>query len=95
MKYACSLHLTVLRLRFAHAFTCIAYVHIVCVPLFAGLLWLHVVITCPPPPHVHSEMHTSVNYSLPDKRHRVVSNDIRTFNSAQNSSDESVSLIEN
>ncbi|CAI8058516.1 hypothetical protein GBAR_LOCUS31820, partial [Geodia barretti] len=26
-----------------------------------GLLWLHVVITCPPPPHVHSEMQPSVN----------------------------------
>ncbi|CAI8029381.1 hypothetical protein GBAR_LOCUS16693, partial [Geodia barretti] len=60
MKYACSLHLTVLRLRFAHVFASIAYVHIVCVPLFAGLLWLHVVITCPPPPHVHSEMQPSV-----------------------------------
>ena len=31
------------------------------VPLPAGLLWLHVVITCPPLPHVHSEMPTSVN----------------------------------
>ena len=64
-------------------------------PYFAGLLWLHVVITCPPPPDVHSEMHTSVNSLHSDKRHRVVGNDIRTFNSAQNSSDESVSLIEN
>ena len=95
MKYACSLHLTVLKLRFAHAFACIEYVHIVCVPLFAGLLWLYVVITCPPPPHVPPEMHTSVNSTDPDKRHRVVGNDIRTFNSAQKSSDESVSLIEN
>ena len=37
-----------------------------CVPDFAGLLWLHVVITCPPPPHVHSEMPTSVNSTHPD-----------------------------
>ena len=63
-------------------------------PYVEDLLWLHVVITCPPPPYV-PEMHTSVNSTHPDKRHRVVGNDIRTFNSAQNSSDESVSLIEN
>ena len=37
-----------------------------CVPDFAGLLWLHVVITCPPPPHVHSEMPISVNSIHPD-----------------------------
>ncbi|CAI8040601.1 hypothetical protein GBAR_LOCUS22615, partial [Geodia barretti] len=72
MKYACSLHLTVLRLHFVHAFACIAYVHIVCVPLFAGLLWLHVVITCPPPPHVPPEMQPSVNSTHPDVTHRVV-----------------------
>ena len=35
-------------------------------PDLSGLLWLHVVITCPPPPHVHSEMPTSVNSSHPD-----------------------------
>ena len=35
-------------------------------PSLSGLLWLHVVITCPPPPHVHSEMPTSVNSSHPD-----------------------------
>ena len=34
-------------------------------PSLSGLLWLHVVITCPPPPHVHSEMSTSVNSPHP------------------------------
>ena len=50
-------------------------VHIVCVPLYAGLLWLHIVITCPPPPHVHSEMQPSVNSTRPDVTHRVVGNE--------------------
>ena len=26
------------------------------VPDLSGLLWLHVVTICPPPPHVHSQM---------------------------------------
>ena len=35
-------------------------------PSLSGLLWLHVVITCPPPPHVHSEMPLSVNSTHSD-----------------------------
>ena len=37
-----------------------------CAPDVAGLLWLHVAITCPPPPHVHSEMPLSVNWPHSD-----------------------------
>ena len=38
-------------------------------------LWLHVVITCPPPPYVHSEMQSSVNSTHSDVTHRVVDNE--------------------
>ena len=31
------------------------------IPLAVGLHWLHVVVTCPPPPHVPFQMLTSVN----------------------------------
>ena len=42
-------------------------------PCSVGLLWLHDVITCLPPPHAHSEMLTSVSSTHPsiiqDKNH--------------------------
>ena len=43
-----------------------AYKWVLFLPDFSGILWLHVVLTCPPPPHVHSQMPPSVNSSHPD-----------------------------
>ena len=42
------------------------YIHCISViPCSVGLLWLHDVITCLPPPHAHSEMPPSVNSTHP------------------------------
>ena len=35
------------------------------IPCSVGLLWLHDVITCLPPPHAHSEMPPSVSSTHP------------------------------
>ncbi|CAI8040600.1 hypothetical protein GBAR_LOCUS22615, partial [Geodia barretti] len=59
-------------LTFTQSFLQCYIIHKQYTPYHAGLLWLHVVITCPPPPHVPPEMQPSVNSTHPDVTHRVV-----------------------